>query len=385
MSLLEIESLTVVATGADGGPDTVIVDDVSLHVDEHEVLCVVGESGSGKSVTMLAAMGLLAPGLSVRSGAVRYRGEDLLTMAPARLRSLRGRDVAMIFQDPMTALNPVKRVGTQIVRAIRRHRDVGRREARELAVALLDKVGIPQARTRLRAYPHQWSGGMRQRALIAMAMANDPAVLVADEPTTALDVTVQAQVMEVLRLARAETGAAMVMITHDLGLVAEVADRVAIMYAGRIVETGPVHEIFAAPAHPYTKALLASLLTAETIGGQAVAIPGSPPSPQRRPPGCAFAPRCAHPARSAACTSVVPPLQRAAAGRPVACHHADEPWDAVASPDAVSSPDAVGLPDVVASPDAVNSPDVVASPATERGGRRAPLPAVVPLREEAAR
>ncbi|MFN8075569.1 MAG: ABC transporter ATP-binding protein [Kineosporiaceae bacterium] len=362
MSLLEIDHLTVVAAAGPGEPETVIVDGVSLHLDEHEVLCVVGESGSGKSVTMLAAMGLLAPGLSVRSGAVRYRGEDLLTMAPARLRSLRGRDLAMIFQDPMTALNPVKRVGTQLVRAIRRHRPLGRSEAREVAVALLDKVGIPQARTRLRAYPHQWSGGMRQRALIAMAMANDPAVLVADEPTTALDVTVQAQVMEVLRAARAETGAAMVMITHDLGLVAEVADRVAIMYAGRIVETGGVHEVFAAPAHPYTRALLASLLTAETIGGQAVAIAGAPPSPQRRPPGCAFAPRCTHPARSAACASEVPVLRTARAGRPVACHHADEPWDAAASPDVVGSPDVAGSPDVVAPP-VVVPPPVVPPPA----------------------
>ena len=323
-ALLRIEDLTVVAGAAAGDPVTV-VDAVNLEVGEHEVLCLVGESGSGKSVTMLAAMGLLADGLTVTHGCVRYRGTDLLTLPPGRLRALRGKDIAMIFQDPMTALNPVRWVGRQIQRAVRRHARVTRAAAWARAIALLDQVGVPQADRRARAYPHQWSGGMRQRAMIAMAIANTPAVLVADEPTTALDVTVQAQVMEVLAAARAATGAAMVMITHDLGLVAQVADRVAIMYSGRVVEQGDVLEIFERPRHPYTRALLASLLTLDGADGPATAIPGAPPTPRHRPPGCAFAPRCTHPARSAVCSATVPELVGAGHGHQVACWFPDPP------------------------------------------------------------
>jgi peptide/nickel transport system permease protein len=320
-ALLEISELTVVTRPEAGDPVT-IVDRVSLEVGQQEVLCLVGESGSGKSVTMLAALGLLAPGLAVTSGSVRYRGRDLLGLTDGQLRQLRGKDLAMVFQDPMTALNPVKRVGVQIERAIRRHQPVSRLQAREQVAGLLEQVGVPQPKTRAKAYPHQWSGGMRQRAMVALAIANTPSVLVADEPTTALDVTVQAQVMDVLASARARTGAAMVMITHDLGLVAQVADRVAIMYSGRIVEQGHVLDIFEQPAHPYTRGLLGSLLTAENAGGAASAIPGAPPSPAKRPPGCAFAPRCANPARSQLCLTVTPVLQAASASQQVACHHA---------------------------------------------------------------
>jgi peptide/nickel transport system ATP-binding protein len=327
--LLEIEDLTVTAPDPDGGRMDLVAG-VSLTLREHEVLCVVGESGSGKSVTMLAALGLLAPGLRVESGRVRHRGEDLLDMPESRWRAIRGRVVSMVFQDPMTSLNPVKRIGAQIARAVRLHQNVSRKEAWDRAVALLESVGVPDAATRAGAYPHQWSGGMRQRAMIAMAIANDPEVLVADEPTTALDVTVQAQVMSVLEKARRATGAAMVLITHDLGLVAQVADRVAIMYSGRIVEQGTVWDIFERPAHPYTQGLLASLLTAEGIGRPARAIEGSPPAPQNRPAGCAFAPRCAHPAKSDACAGEVPTLRDVGDGQIAACHHARLPMEQAA-------------------------------------------------------
>ena len=220
----------------------------------------------------------------------------------------------------MTALNPVRRVGTQIGRAIALHdRGASRAQVRERVVSLLERVGVPQAASRARAYPHQWSGGMRQRAVIAMAMANGPSVLVADEPTTALDVTIQAQVMSVLAVARAQTGAAMVLITHDLGLVAQVADTVAIIYSGRVVELAPVHEVFADAQHPYTRGLLASLLTAEGVDGRARGISGQPPAPTARPAGCAFFPRCEHPGRSAACQDDVPALRPVGDGHEAAC------------------------------------------------------------------
>ena len=323
-AVLEVDDLTIGYPGVDGTP-VVLVDHISFTLRENEVLCLVGESGSGKSVTMLAVLGLLPSPLEVLSGSVRFRGTDLLTLPERELRALRGKDLAMVFQDPMTALNPVRRVGRQIARAIAVHNPgLSRRQRAERVVELLEGVGVPQASERARAYPHQWSGGMRQRAVIATAMANNPALLVADEPTTALDVSVQAQVMDVLASARAAGGAAMVLITHDLGLVAQVADRVAIMYSGRIVEEASVWDTFATPAHPYTRGLLASLLSAEAVGGRAHAIPGQPPSPTARPQGCTFAPRCELALKSATCLEVVPALQTARPGRSeqvAACHH----------------------------------------------------------------
>ncbi|NQX05372.1 ABC transporter ATP-binding protein [Rathayibacter sp. VKM Ac-2856] len=323
--LLDVRSLSVGYTD-EHGDTVVLVDRVSFTLHEREVLCLVGESGSGKSVTMLAVLGLLPQGLEVLDGTVHYRGRDVLGMPEAELRGLRGSELAMIFQDPMTALNPVKRVGGQIGRALRVHdRALGRAEVRRRVTGLLTDVGVPDPEQRARQYPHQWSGGMRQRAVIAMAMANEPSVLIADEPTTALDVTIQAQIMTVLGTVRAKTDAAMVLITHDLGLVAEVADAVCILYSGRVVERGSVWDVFARPAHPYTAGLLGSLLSAERDSGDRVyAIPGSPPSPQNRPRGCPFAPRCELPAKSELCTQLEPLLEDLGGDRWAACHYAQQ-------------------------------------------------------------
>ncbi|MBN9178067.1 MAG: ABC transporter ATP-binding protein [Microbacterium sp.] len=321
--LLRVDDL-VVGTRGEKGREIRLVDGVSFEIAEGEVLCVVGESGSGKSLTMAAVLGLLPTGVEVLSGRVEYRGEDLLGAGERRLRELRGRRLAMVFQDPMTALNPVKRVGAQIARAVRLHADgMTRAEADRRAAELLASVGVPDAAARARAYPHQWSGGMRQRAVIAAAIAHDPDLLVADEPTTALDVTIQAQIMELLADARRRTGAAMALITHDLGLVAQTADRIVIMYSGRIVESGSVWQLFDGPRHPYTAGLLASLLTAESANGRAYAIPGAPPQPAARPAGCPFAPRCQLPAKSERCVSEVPGLRTVASDHLSACHHTD--------------------------------------------------------------
>ncbi|MFC8193308.1 ABC transporter ATP-binding protein [Cellulomonas sp. NPDC057328] len=322
--LLEVKDLSVGYRTEDGELVT-LVDQVSLTVHENEVLCVVGESGSGKSVTMSAVLGLLPPGLEVLGGSIEYRGNPLLGLSEREMRRLRGAELGVVFQDPLTALNPVKRVGRQLERAIRAHnRTMSARDVRRRVLELLEDVRIPNPAEMARAYPHQWSGGMRQRAAIAGAIANRPRVLVADEPTTALDVTVQAQVMDLLTRVRAESGAALVLITHDLGLVAEVADRICIMYAGRVVEEASVWDVFDAPAHPYTAGLLGSLLTTTHAEGRAYSIPGSPPTPTRRPPGCAFAARCELPARSTACTVLVPELRPAPHGGAAACHHLAE-------------------------------------------------------------
>jgi peptide/nickel transport system ATP-binding protein len=275
-------------------------------------------------VTSLAIMGLLPPPLQVLGGTIRLRGRDLATMSEEERRALRGSQLGMIFQDPMTALNPVRRVGHQIARALAVHRpDSSRRERRRRVIELLSSVGVPQPAERATGYPHEWSGGMRQRAVIAMAMANSPDLLIADEPTTALDTTVQAQVMETLSTVRGEAGASMLLITHDLGLVAQVADRVAIMYAGRLVEQASVTELYADPQHPYTRGLLASILTASGVGERATAIPGTPPQPTDRPPGCAFAARCGNTARDQLCEEVAPVLITLGEGRTAACHHLD--------------------------------------------------------------
>jgi oligopeptide/dipeptide ABC transporter ATP-binding protein len=267
------------------------VTDVSFEISPGEVLAVVGESGSGKSVTALALM-RLHPRNTEITGDVEFDGMDVLAMSESEMRAIRGRDIAMIFQDPMTAMNPVFTVGDQIVEAIRLHNAVSSKEAWTRAVDLLQLVGVPEPQQRAAQYPHEYSGGMRQRAMIAMAISNDPKLLIADEPTTALDVTVQAQVMEVLHDVKEATGSAIMLITHDLGLVAGSADRVQVMYASRLMETGSIDDIFYRSQNPYTKALLNSIPDLEEDQETLAAIPGNPPSLTRPPRGCAFGPRC---------------------------------------------------------------------------------------------
>jgi oligopeptide/dipeptide ABC transporter ATP-binding protein len=318
-------------------PDGVVsaVDHVSYEVRPGETLAVVGESGCGKTVTSLAVLGLLPqpPGRIV-SGEILFAGDDLLQASPRALRRLRGAEISMIFQDPQSSLNPVLTIGQQISGVLQAHDPrLSTRAARARTIELLNDVGVPDAGERLGDYPHQWSGGMCQRAMIAMAMANRPRVLIADEPTTALDVTIQAQVLDVLRTAQRETGAATVLITHDLGVVAEMADRVAVMYAGRIVETGDVHSIFHAPRHPYTLGLMASLPRLDTDLRRLQPIPGQPPSLLRVPPGCPFHPRCGLRDGRDRCVAQVPPLLDVDAGaqRASACHFWSEMPDQVAT------------------------------------------------------
>lgn len=318
--VLEVQGLTVGYVDDDDNV-VVLVDSVSFTLREREVLGIVGESGSGKSVMMLAVLGLLPDPLFVLGGSVRFRGQELVGLSESALRKLRGKELAMVFQDPMTSLNPVKRVGPQIERALALHQKLSRKQRRSRVVELLEHVGVPQAADKSRGYPHEWSGGMRQRAVIAMAMANSAALLVADEPTTALDVTIQAQLMDVLAEARSESDGAMVLITHDLGLVAQHADRLAIMYSSRLVETGSVWDVFDDPKHPYTVGLLRSLLTSATVttNGRAFAIAGSPPAPTARPSGCAFAPRCDFAGKTALCHEAVPPVVDIGPERSLAC------------------------------------------------------------------
>ena len=305
--------------------DVPIVAGISLAIEMGETVALVGESGAGKTMCALAVMGLLPDGLRITGGSIRLSGDELVGARESKLRGKRGGEMAMIFQDPLSSLHPAYRVGDQIVEAIRTHGRVNKRDdARSLAVTLLRVVGVPEPNVRVREYPHQLSGGMRQRVMIAMAMANDPRLLIADEATTALDVTVQAQVLDVLREAQVRTGAAMLIVTHDLGVVAGIADRVVVMYAGRIVEAGSVHDVLTAPVHPYTQGLLRAVPRLDTGGtGPLVAIPGAPPNPGAWPQGCPFHPRCAH--ADERCTSEVPNLESvltaAAAAHDVACHH----------------------------------------------------------------
>jgi peptide/nickel transport system ATP-binding protein len=268
------------------------VDGVSFTVGRGEVLGLVGESGSGKTVTGFAILGLVDPPGRIVAGSVRLGGDELVGQGEAALRRRRGRDIAMVFQDPMTTLNPVLRVGTQMVEAIAAHERVSPRAARARARDALAAVGIAAPEERLAAYPHQLSGGMRQRVAIAIALLHQPAVVIADEPTTALDVTIQSQIVALMQTLCAEAGTALIWITHDLALISGFADRVAVMYAGRIVEQGPVDAVLAAPLHPYTRGLIGSLPETGRRGVPLDQIPGLPPSPLRLPPGCAFAPRC---------------------------------------------------------------------------------------------
>ncbi len=289
---------------------------IDLAVAPGEALGLVGESGCGKSVTWLAALGLL-PGRARIAGSVRLGGEELLGAPPALLDRVRGGRVAMIFQDPASSLNPVHRIGRQVAEALGLHRGLRGSAARAEARRLLDQVGIPDAGRRLDAYPHELSGGQSQRVMIAMALAGRPELLVADEPTTALDVTIQAQILDLLGALRRETGMALVLISHDLGVVSETCERVAVMYAGRIVEEAPVDRLFARPTHPYTQGLLGALPPLDGPRRPLAAIPGSVPEPNAMPPGCAFAPRCPHAA--AACAAGVPAAVPVEPGHTAAC------------------------------------------------------------------
>jgi peptide/nickel transport system ATP-binding protein len=289
--LLEVQDLRVHFDTEDGLVKA--VDGISYTVDRGQTLGIVGESGSGKSVSSLTVMGLTRSRNARISGSVRFNGKDLLGASDDELRAIRGDDIAMIFQDPLSSLHPFYKVGNQIVEAIQTHRDVSKAQAFDRAVEMLGLVGIPEPRKRADAYPHEFSGGMRQRAMIAMALANDPKLLIADEPTTALDVTVQAQILELIERLQSEFDTAVVVITHDLGVVAEMADDIAVMYAGRIVEHGNADTIFNGPEHPYTWGLLSSIPRMDAARGEElVPIPGRPPSLIHLPGGCSFHPRC---------------------------------------------------------------------------------------------
>jgi oligopeptide/dipeptide ABC transporter ATP-binding protein len=323
-TLLDLRRLGV-ALGPRGRRVTV-VDDISLSLSPGRVLCVVGESGSGKSVTALAVMGLLEPRQSaVTAERMLLDGIDLRHLDEAGWRALRGGRMAMVFQEPMTSLNPVFTVGEQIVEALRVHTGLSRSAARERALAALREVGIPAAETRLESYPHELSGGMRQRAMIAMALVGEPALLIADEPTTALDVTVQAQILALLGELRTRRGMAILLITHNLGVVAETADDVAVMYAGRIVERAPAAALFRDAQHPYTLALLGAMPEGAAPGQKLSPIPGRMPAPGTAPPGCRFAPRC--PFAGSDCAET-PALRNVGVDHDVACHRV--PIEAIA-------------------------------------------------------
>jgi oligopeptide transport system ATP-binding protein len=307
------------------------VNGISYTVDRGETLAILGESGSGKSVSAQAIMGILdVPPAVITGGGILFQGRDMLAMNPEDQRQIRGPGISMIFQDALSALNPVYSVGFQIGEMFRVHQGTNRKEAKRRAVELMDRVRIPAAARRVNDYPHQFSGGMRQRVMIAMALALDPRVLIADEPTTALDVTVQAQVMDLLKELQRDTGMGLVLITHDLGVVNEVADRVAVMYAGKIVETGTVDDVFTRPAHPYTLGLMNSIPQVEAKGGRLNPIVGQPPNLAAIPSGCPFHPRCPRARTGAAalpgrdCVGDVPPLRLVVPGREAACHYSEE-------------------------------------------------------------
>ncbi|WP_420897805.1 ABC transporter ATP-binding protein [Brevibacillus marinus] len=294
------------------------VDGVDLYVQKGEVLGVVGESGCGKSVTALSVMRLVPhPPGKIVGGSIRFKGEELVSASEKRMRQLRGNQLAMIFQEPMTSLNPVFTIGEQISETVRLHRDLSKKQARLHAVEMLQKVGIPRAESIVDEYPHQLSGGMRQRVMIAMAMSCDPELLIADEPTTALDVTIQAQILDLMRKLNKESGTAIMLITHDLGVVAEMCNRVVVMYAGKVVEEGAVREIFGNPQHPYTKGLLQSVPRMDQKRERLYSIPGNVPSPGSLPKGCRFAPRCEHVAEK--CHEAMPELVAVGDGHKSRC------------------------------------------------------------------
>ncbi len=320
--LLEVEDLRVEFRTRDGVAK--VINGVTYHVDAGETLAVLGESGSGKSVTAQTIMGILdtPPGF-VTGGQVRFNGVDMLTMSAENRRRIRGAGIAMVFQDALSALNPVFTVGFQIGEQFRVRQGLSRKEAKQRAIEMLDQVKMPNAKQRVNEYPHQFSGGMRQRVMIAMSLALDPEVLIADEPTTALDVTVQAQIMDLLAELQRERQMGLILITHDLGVVADVADRIAVMYAGRIVEEATVYELYAKPAHPYTIGLLQSIPRLDEKGQELRTIKGLPPNLMNIPSGCPFHPRC--PMRvDDVCIPNVPPLYKIGATRASACHFAED-------------------------------------------------------------
>jgi peptide/nickel transport system ATP-binding protein len=324
MALLEVSDLSVRFESDEGVVQA--VDRVSLTLDHRQVLAIVGESGCGKSVTAMSLLRLLPPSATV-SGEARFDGRDLLAAPESELRAVRGSEISFVFQEPMTSLNPALRVHRQIGEVLRRHLGMSGAQARERTVELLDLVGIPAPRRRLDEYPHQLSGGMRQRVMIAMALACDPKVLIADEPTTALDVTIQAGILDLLRDVRERLGTAIILITHNLGVVADIADRVVVMYAGRKVEEAEVHELFAHPQHPYTVGLLAAIPQRANGNGRRrlQEIPGIVPSLPEPPPRCTFAPRC--PRADERSRSEEPPLREVRPDHHVACFHpGEEPW-----------------------------------------------------------
>jgi oligopeptide/dipeptide ABC transporter ATP-binding protein len=311
VALLEVEDLRTHFFTREGVVHA--VDGVSFSVETGRTLGIVGESGCGKSVTALSIMGLIPrPPAKIVSGSVRFDGTDLVTLSEKRLEDLRGREIAMIFQDPMTSLNPTLTIGTQITETIRRHYDVSKADARKKAIELMEEVQIPRAAERLDDYPHRFSGGMRQRVMIAIALSCDPKLLIADEPTTALDVTVQAAVLDLLDDLRHRHDMAMIIITHDMGVVAEAADDILVMYAGQVVEHAPVLELFDHPEHPYTEALLSALPQIEGEGirtGRLTAIPGRPPDLINPPEACRFAARCPYANANDSCATVMPELR----------------------------------------------------------------------------
>ena len=316
MTLLSVGNLRVVF-GSEGG-ELPAVDDVGFEVAEGEVLGIVGESGSGKSVTALSIMGLLPkPPARVASGSIKFQGAELLELSEREMQRVRGPGIGMVFQEPMTSLNPVFPIGDQLMETVRVHERVGKVAQRERAIAMLTKVGIAEPARRLRDYPHQLSGGMRQRVMIAMALACNPKLLIADEPTTALDVTIQQQILELLLDLREELGMGIIIITHNMGVVAEMADRVIVMYAGRIVERAPVAELFERPVHPYTRGLLESIPTLADERDRLRTIPGTLPNPAALPRGCRFEPRCQW--RIETCAGAVPPLEPLRQGHESAC------------------------------------------------------------------
>ena len=321
MALLEIEGLTVAFDGLRGPVE--VLREVGFSIAPGEILGVVGESGSGKSVTSLAVMGLLGQAGRIASGRIRFDGRDLSALSAEEMRRIRGRDMAMIFQEPGSSLNPVYRVGFQIAEALVEHGLARGAEAEAKAVELMQRVGIPAAERRARDYPHQFSGGMKQRIMIAMALACGPKLLIADEPTTALDVTIQAQILNLALDLRDEFGMAMMLITHDMGVVAQMADRVVVMYAGEVVETAPVETLFTAPAHPYTRLLLRSIPSAKVTQDVLPVIDGTTPPATAFPPGCRFHPRC--PLAEAGCAAQAPGLETVGDGHLARCLRLDAP------------------------------------------------------------
>jgi peptide/nickel transport system ATP-binding protein/oligopeptide transport system ATP-binding protein len=321
VKLLEVRGLTTAFMTGRGEVNA--IEEVSFSLEEGQILGIVGESGSGKSVTALTVMGLLPkPPARIAAGEVLFGGRDLTRLSERDMQSVRGPGISMIFQEPMTSLNPVFSIGDQIMETIAAHERLPQAELRRRAVAMLDKVGIPSAARRMDDYPHQMSGGQRQRVMIAMALACNPKLLIADEPTTALDVTIQAQILDLLMDLRDEFGMGIIIITHNMGVIAETADRVMVMYAGRVIEEAPVATIFDRPLHPYTRGLLECVPSLTEDRPRLVAIPGTLPEPARRPPGCRFAPRCAH--AIPACGEAIPPLETLEPVHSAACFRATE-------------------------------------------------------------